>query len=80
MFGTALRCVPYIVPEHWAGAKIAEDLPGYTVHMDVMVRQMAQEVMRRVMRGMPGLRNSLLQGLALFISRIPDDYPEVGLD
>ena len=41
------------------------------------VRQMAAEVMRRVLRGLPGLRNAMLLGMATFLSRIPDDYPEV---
>ena len=30
VFATALRCVPYVRPDHWAGAKMAEDLPGWS--------------------------------------------------
>lgn len=28
VFAVALRCVPYIVPEHWEGSKLADELPG----------------------------------------------------
>lgn len=28
VFTAALRCVPYIVPEHWNGARLMDDLPG----------------------------------------------------
>ena len=28
VFAVALRCIPYIIPEHWEGAKLAEELPG----------------------------------------------------
>ena len=28
VFTTALRCVPYIMPEHWAGSRLMDDLPG----------------------------------------------------
>ena len=32
VFGMALRCVPYIRPDHWAGDKLAQDLPGDPSH------------------------------------------------
>ena len=28
VFAIALRCVPYIMPEHWAGGRVCDDLPG----------------------------------------------------
>lgn len=28
MFTAALRCVPYIMPEHWTGSRLMEELPG----------------------------------------------------
>lgn len=28
VFAVALRCVPYIIPEHWEGSKLADELPG----------------------------------------------------
>jgi len=28
VFTAALRCVPYVMPEHWVGARLMEDLPG----------------------------------------------------
>jgi hypothetical protein len=28
VLATALRCIPYVIPEHWEGTKLAEDLPG----------------------------------------------------
>lgn len=33
--------------------------------------------MKRVLRGMPRLRNALVLGLAGLAARIPDDHPEV---
>ena len=27
-FTVALRCVPFVLPDHWQGARIFEDLPG----------------------------------------------------
>lgn len=32
VFAVALRCIPYIIPEHWEGAKLAEELPGAPLH------------------------------------------------
>lgn len=49
----------------------------YTINVDDNIRHLAAEVMHRVVRGLPHLRNTLLQGLASFISRLTDDYPEV---
>ncbi len=28
VFATALRAIPYVLPEHWEGARLAEELPG----------------------------------------------------
>jgi hypothetical protein len=28
VFAVALRCVPYLIPEHWEGSKLADELPG----------------------------------------------------
>lgn len=28
VFTAALRCVPYIMPEHWVGGRLMDDLPG----------------------------------------------------
>ncbi|EIE19264.1 hypothetical protein COCSUDRAFT_48883 [Coccomyxa subellipsoidea C-169] len=76
VFAVALRCVPYIVPEHWEGYKLADELPGYTIHADPAVQQAAADVLRRSMRARPKLRNSLLLSMAAFASRLPEDYPE----
>ena len=45
--------------------------------MDRNIRQMAAEVMHRVLRGLPDMRNAMLQGMAAFVSRLTDDLPEV---
>ncbi|CAL8468215.1 g7754 [Coccomyxa elongata] len=76
VFAVALRCVPYIIPEHWEGSKLADELPGYTIHADPAVQQAAADVLRRSMRARPKLRNSMLLGMASFASRLPEDYPE----
>ena len=52
---------------------------GYTVNVDGNIRQMAAEVMHRVLRGLPAMRNAMVLGLAGFISRLSDDFPEVRL-
>ena len=52
-------------------------LAGYTINVDGNIRQLAAEVMHRVLRGLPHMRNSMLKGLAGFISRQTDDFPEV---
>lgn len=54
-------------------------LPGYTINVDSNIRQLAGEVMHRVLRGLPHMRNAMLRGMADHVSRQPDEYPEVCL-
>ena len=50
---------------------------GLTLHADPDIRGQAMSVMKRIMRGLPRLRNAMLLGLAGLAARIPDDTPEV---
>ena len=49
----------------------------YTINLDSTVCSMAVEVQHRVLRGIPHLRNTMLQGMTASLSRIPEDYPKV---
>ena len=50
---------------------------GLILHADPGIRTQAVAAMKRVLRGMPRLRNALVLGLAGLAARIPDDHPEV---
>lgn len=52
-------------------------LAGLTLHADPDIRAQAMSVMKRILRGLPRLRNAMLLGLAGLAARIPDDTPEV---
>lgn len=43
VLATALRCVPYVIPLHWEGVKLAEELPGkaHTQRMIILSRASA---------------------------------------
>ena len=53
------------------------DLAGLTLHADPDIRAQAMSVMKRILRGLPRLRNAMLLGLAGLAARILDDTPEV---
>ncbi|KAK9829934.1 hypothetical protein WJX72_008722 [[Myrmecia] bisecta] len=76
VFGMALCCVPYIVPEHWQGTRLADEVSAYTMHADGMVRRMAVEVLQRIVRGLPQLRSAVLLSMSSLAACIPDDQPE----
>jgi hypothetical protein len=44
VFPLALRCVPYVMPDHWAASPslLAEELPGDTVNADPTVRRLSR--------------------------------------
>ncbi len=46
VFTAALRCVPYIVPEHWTGSRLMEDLPG-KASLSVSCRFISKGIERR---------------------------------
>lgn len=50
---------------------------GLTLHADPDIRSQAMSVMKRILRGLPRLRNAMLLGLAGLAARISDDTPEV---
>ena len=52
----------------------------YTINLDSTVCGMAVEVMHRVLRGIPLLRNTMLLGMTTFLTRIPEEFPKVGID
>ena len=54
-------------------------LAVYTTHADPSIAAEAVQVMIRVLRGLPRLRNAVLQGQASFARSqgLPDDHPEV---
>ncbi|KAL3146696.1 hypothetical protein ABBQ32_000920 [Trebouxia sp. C0010 RCD-2024] len=76
VFSQALRLVPFTMPDHWSGPRLCEDLPGLTLHADPDIRAQAMSVMKRILRGLPRLRNAMLLGLASLAARILDDSPE----
>ncbi|KAL0053523.1 hypothetical protein WJX82_006983 [Trebouxia sp. C0006] len=76
VFTQALRLVPFAMPEHWSGPRLCEDLPGLTLHADAGIRAQAVAVMKRILRGVPRMRNAMLLGVAGLAARIPDDTPE----
>ena len=41
VFAAALRCVPYVIPAHWADspAALADELCSTTIHADPVIRQ-----------------------------------------
>lgn len=49
------------------------------MHADTGVRHATVDCLRRIMRGLPRMRNPLVQGVAAFATRLPDDCPEVRL-
>ncbi len=50
---------------------------GLALHADSSIRAQAVSVMKRILRGVPRLRNAMLLGVAGLAARIPDDTPEV---
>ena len=50
---------------------------GLTLHADAGIRAQAVAVMKRILRGVPRMRNAMLLGVAGLAARIPDDTPEV---
>ncbi|KAK9839278.1 hypothetical protein WJX81_005497 [Elliptochloris bilobata] len=76
VLAAALECVPFLLPEHWDGAHLAAELPGYTVHADATVRAAAAEALLRCMRALPELRNELLLAATDLLARLPDDLPD----
>ena len=47
------------------------------MHADATVRAVAAEVLRRILRGLPGRRNEVIVGMAAFAAKISDEYAEV---
>ena len=41
VFVMALNCVPFVMPEHWGAGSIYDDLPGYTIHAELSMRQVS---------------------------------------
>ena len=50
---------------------------GLTLHADAGIRGQAVSVIKRILRGVPRLRNAMLLGVAGLAARIPDETPEV---
>ena len=73
----ALQCVPFVMPDHWAGVGICKDLPGYTIHSEPAMRQVATTVLKRCMKALPGLRDVLVGSMATFAVRLPEDHADV---
>ena len=48
----------------------------YTINLDSTVCSMAVEVLHRVLRGIPQLRNTMLLGMTAFLARIPEEFPK----
>ena len=49
------------------------------MHADATVRAVAAEVLRRILRGLPGRRNEVIVGMAAFAAKISDEYAEVAV-
>lgn len=39
MFIMAIQCVPFVMPNHWLEGSLFDDLPSYTLHTELSVRQ-----------------------------------------
>lgn len=76
VFSQALRLIPYIMPDHWNGPRLCEDLPGLILHADASIRSQAINAIKRILRGVPRLRNAMLLGVAGLAARTTDDNPE----
>ena len=55
VYAAALRCVPYVIPSHWAESPtaLADELCISTIHADPVIRQARQDFF-----GVRGLRRS----------------------
>eukprot|EP00891_Asterochloris_glomerata_P001080 jgi/Astpho2/1080/fgenesh1_pg.00017_%23_19_t len=76
-FTVALRCVPFVLPDHWQGGRMFEDLPAYTLHADDSVRQAATDVISRVLHALPQMRSGLIKGMAVCAADIPNELSDV---
>ena len=52
VYAAALRCVPYVIPAHWAEspAALADELCSTTIHADPIIRQVRSTAMTRALR------------------------------
>ena len=70
-----LDSLPFCIPQGWkteTGASIAfmEDVPGYTIHAEIGVRNAAVSALSRCMRAWPGSRNAIIEGMCRVIQSI----------
>lgn len=79
-FAMALQCVPYVMPDHWTNGRICDDLVGYTIHCEGVVRQISTAVLHNCMYALPELRDKLVGSMALFSLRLPEEHVEVVQD
>ena len=86
--GVLLQVSPAELPVSCSGISAAACCPfrpttgvflhaGLTLHADLSIRTQAIATIKRILRGVPRLRNSMLLGVAGLAARIPDDNPEV---
>lgn len=77
VFVSVLHITPYLLPEGWRAGGIADDLPGYTIHVEPSVRSAAIAALQRCLIALPSARDTLVCGMALFIVRLKEDFVDV---
>lgn len=80
VFVAVLQCVPYVLPDNWVNGSMADDLPGYTIHIEPSMRSTAVATLHRCMVALPAMRDSLVGGMATFIVRLQEEHADVVKD
>jgi hypothetical protein len=58
----ALRFMPLVMPEEWAGRRLCDSLPEYAAHADPAVRSEAAQAALRCVTAVPEMRAGLVRG------------------
>eukprot|EP00899_Mesostigma_viride_P013247 jgi/Mesvir1/21923/Mv01979-RA.1 len=65
------------MPEQWGHLKICQVLPVYSINQDAGVRKEVASLFHRVVTSLPAARGPAVTSLALFLLRIPDEFPQI---
>lgn len=76
VFINAIQCVPFVMPRHWNEDRFWDDLSGYAIHIDPLMRKVAVSVLHRCMTALPTRRDELVARMATYCVRLPDEYSE----
>lgn len=77
IFVAILQVIPFIVPDNWVTKSIKEDLPGYTIHAEPIVRNAAIQTCKRCLIALPASRELIISSLAVYTVHLQEEFVEV---